>query len=109
MFEVEKEAEIYCSASYMGLAADPQATGIINHLKQVFIDDGKIDLPLNEISSFIVSLCKENVLNQIDNRDDEKGVAWTIALLAKAYIAASTTLCPYNNLFKECFIKYYNE
>ncbi len=92
----------------MGLAADTQAESVINHLKQVFIEDGKTDLSMDEISSFIVSLCKQNVLNQIDNREDEQGVAWTIALLSKAYISASTKPCPYNDLFRKCFIKYYS-
>ena len=85
---------------------DPQANGVINHLKQVFQQDGKVDLPMNDISDFIVLLCQKNVLNQIDNVEDEEGVAWTIALLAKAYIAASSIPCSYDTLFKECFKKY---
>ena len=48
------------------------------------------------------------MLSQIDSSEDENGVAWTIALLAKAYIAASSTPCSYDALFKKCFIKYYN-
>lgn len=106
-FGIDAEATIYCTSSHMGLSMDPQANGVINHLKQVFLQEGKINLPMNEISDFIVYLCRENVLKQIDNIEDEKGVAWTIALLAKAYIAASSNPCSYDTLFKESFKKYY--
>lgn len=106
-FGLDAEATIYCTSSYMGLSLDPQANGVINHLKEVFLQDGKVNLPMNEISDFIVTLCRENVLNQIDNIEDEKGVAWSIALLAKAYIAASSNPYSYDTLFKECFKKYY--
>lgn len=107
LFGIEKEAEIYCVSSKMGLAADPQTNRVVNQLTKTFIQDGKANLPMNEITDFIVYLCNENVLNQIDNRDDEQGVAWTIALLAKGYIAASSLPCSFDSLFKACFIKYY--
>lgn len=107
IFGIEKEAEFYCSASKLGLASDPKANEVINHLKDVYIEDGRIDMSIDEISDFIVILCENNVLDQISNSDDEQGVAWTIALLSKAYILASSVPCIYDDLFKRCFIKYY--
>lgn len=59
---IEKEAEIFLSSSKAGLQVDPQAIVVINQLRNVFKEDGKVDLPINEISSFIVQLCKDNVL-----------------------------------------------
>lgn len=106
---IDAEATIYCKSSHLGLRIDPQANQVINHLKHVFQQEGKVDLPMNDISDFIVFLCQQNVLNQIDNIEDEKGVAWTIALLSKAYIAASSIQCSYDTLFKECFKKYYKD
>lgn len=86
---------------------DPQAIGVINQLKYTFIEDGKVNLLFNEISDFIVLLCKNNVLHQIRNMEDEEGVAWTIALLSKAYISASISSISYDELFVACFVKYY--
>lgn len=106
-FGIQKEAEIYCSSSKLPLVSDPQANAVISQLRQAYVEDGKINLPMNEITDFIVQLCKNNVLNQIDGREDEDGVAWTIALLVKAYILVSTNPFSYDTLFKECFIKYY--
>lgn len=106
-FGIEKEADIYCSSSKIGLSSDPQANNVIRQLKDVFLHDRKVNLPMDKISDFIVLLCDDNVLGQIDDHEDEKGVAWTIALLSKAYIAASTIPCSYDSLFKQCFIKYY--
>ena len=106
-FGIEKEAEIYLASSKLGLQIDPQANGVINHLRNAFLEEDKVDLPTDEISSFIVQLCRENVLGQIDNYEDEKGVAWTIALLSKAYIVACSVPCSFASLFMKCFIKYY--
>lgn len=108
-FGIDAEAAIYCTSSYMGLHIDPQADEVINHLKQVFKQWGKADLPMKDISDFIVLLCQQNFLNQIDTVEDENGVAWTIALLSKAYIAASIIPCSYDTLFIECFKKYYKD
>lgn len=104
---IEKEAEIFLSSSKAGLQVDPQAIVVINQLRNVFKEDGKVDLPINEISSFIVQLCKDNVLGQIDNYADKNGVAWTIALLSKAYIYACVAPCSYDSLFIKSFIEYY--
>lgn len=106
-FGLEKEADIYCASSKIGLSNDSQSKGIIELLRGAFISERKTDLPMDKISDFIVQLCNDNVLGQIDDREDENGVAWTIALLAKGYIAACTIPCSYDNLFKQCFIKYY--
>ena len=107
VFGIKKEAELYCASSKIGLSMDPQAIGVINQLKYTFIEDGKVNLSFNEISDFIVLLCKNNVLHQIRNMEDEEGVAWTIALLSKAYISASISSISYDELFVACFVKYY--
>ena len=108
-YGIDAEATIYCTSSYRGLSMDPQANGVINHLKQVVQQDGKVDLPMNDISDFIVLFCQKNVLIQNDNVKDEKGVAWRFELLAKAFIVASSIPCSYDTLFKECFKKYYKD
>ena len=107
IFGIEKEADIYCASSKIGLAADIKAIDVINQLKDVYIKDNRTNMSLDEISDFIALLCNNNVLYQITDREDEQGVAWTIALLAKAYIAVSRHLMSYDDLFKQSFIKYY--
>lgn len=108
LFGIETEADIYCFSSKIALESDARANDFINRLIFNFIEEDKINLPMDEISDFIVRLCNGNVLNQIDNREDEQGVAWTIALLAKAYIAACSIPYSYDTLFKQCFIQYYH-
>ena len=84
IFGIEIEADIYCTSSKIGLASDPKAIDVINHLKEVYIEENRVNMSLDEISDFIVLLCNKNALHQITDREDEQGVAWTIALLAKA-------------------------
>ena len=108
IFGIEIEADIYCTSSKIGLASDPKAIDVINHLKEVYIEENRVNMSLDEISDFIVLLCNKNALHQITDREDEQGVAWTIALLAKAYIAVSRRVMSYDELFKRSFIKYYD-
>lgn len=107
-FGIEIEADLYCTSSKIGLASDLKAINVIDYLEEVYIEEDRVNMSLDEISDFIVLLCNENALHQITDRDDEQGVAWTIALLAKAYIAVSRRVMSYDELFKRSFIKYYD-
>ena len=46
-FGIEKEAEIYLASSKLGLQIDPQANGVINHLRNAFLEEDKVDLLCN--------------------------------------------------------------
>lgn len=106
---IEKEAEIYLNASVMGLLAQQSYV-------DSFVSDTSLNMRQMNLDSFsytgIVELIAKWTEQAIRENGwgvcDEDGVAWFIALYSKSYIAStSLSYVDYNTLFKDCFIKYF--
>ena len=108
---IEQEAAIYLNASIMGLQArqsyvDSFVAGTSANLKQMDIDL----YSHTEVVESIVKWTEQAVQENGWNLWDEDGVVWFVGLYCKSYIASVPFAdTDYNTLFKECFIKYFED
>lgn len=108
---IEQEAAIYLNASVMGLQArqsyvDSFVSSTSANLKRMNI----ALYPHAEVVEAIVKWTEQAVRENGWSLCDEDGVAWFIGLYCKSYIASmSFADTNYSTLFKECFIKYFED
>lgn len=108
---IEQEAAIYLNASIVGLQArqsyvDSFVSGTSANLKRMNI----ASYSHAEVVVAIVKWTEQAVQDNGWNLCDEDGVAWFIGLYCKSYIASMPFAeTDYNTLFKECFIKYFED
>lgn len=108
-FGLEKEADIYCRASKVGLSTDSNAPKIISEMAD--------NLTKNEIRTFskqemfdAIAHWTRNTVEEL-NDDSEDNVAWWIALYCSSVIKATMPDCSfdYDEIFKYAFIDYYSQ
>lgn len=108
-FGLEKEAEIYCRASKVGLSTDTNAPRVIKEMADNLIANDIKMFPKQEIFNVIAHWTRRAVEDL--NDDSEDNVAWWIALYCSSVINAKRPDCSfyYDEIFKYAFKDYYSQ
>lgn len=108
-FGIEKEAEIYCRASKVGLSTDANAPKVIKEMADNLAANGIKEFPKQEIFGAIAHWTRRAVEDL--NDDSEDNVAWWIALYCSSVIKATMPDCSfdYDDIYKYAFKDYYSQ
>lgn len=110
-FGLDKEAEIYCTSSKIGLSSqasfvEEASTAFAKEMRDANIAHMSFDGVVNYIVEKAREACRMNGWAMTD----EQGIAWFIGLFTKGYIKAVGIMAkPYETVFKVCFKKHFSE
>lgn len=108
---IEKEAEIYCSSSKIGLSSQEQ---FVEEASSAFASEMKdndvVHMSFDEVVDYIVGKAREACDMNGWSMTDEDGIAWFVGLYTKAYLKALGIMArPYDIVFKACFKKHFSQ
>ncbi len=110
-FGIDKEAEIYCTSSKIGLS---HQAAFVEEASTAFakdmLDAGIAHMSFDGVVSYIVDQARMACKMNSWAMTDEEGIAWFIGLFTKGYIKAVGIMArPYETVFKACFKKHFSE
>ena len=108
-FGLEKEADIYCRASKVGLLTDPNASKVIGEMTDNLKNNDFLSFSKQEMFD-AVAIWTRNAVEEL-NDDSEDNVAWWMALYCSSVIKATMPNCSfdYDEIFKYAFKDYYSK